>query len=246
MSPAKIFIVDDDVDFADSLAEALESRGHIVELAHSGEEAIQRFHETDFDLAFMDVKLPGINGVESFLEIRKKKPDARVMMMTGFSMVELLNEAIENGALGILEKPLDMNKVISAVADAASDGIILLVDDDDDFSESLKNFLTENNLKVFLAKDGGQAVKALQKNNFDAMILDLHLPVLSGLEVYLNLKRSGNSIPTIIITGYAEKEHSAIESLKKLSVTDCLIKPFHPEQLLSEIEKILDQKTSEA
>jgi len=242
MSPAKIFIVDDDVDFADSLAETLKARGHTVELAHSGEDAIRRFRETDFDLAFMDVKLPGKNGVESFLEIRKEIPDVRVMMMTGYSVKDLLDQAIENGALGILDKPLDLKKVFDAVADAKSDGIVILVDDDADFSESIKSYLTEHNLKVFLAKDGQQAVESIRRNKFDALILDLNLPFLSGLEVYLELKKTGHVIPTILITGYAAQEHDAVETLKKMSVTDCLLKPFHPERLLDEIEKIMDLK----
>jgi CheY-like chemotaxis protein len=61
-----VFIVDDDKDFAETLKMVLEGRGYDVEIAHSGEEAIAKFCEQDFDIAFMDVKLPGKNGVASF------------------------------------------------------------------------------------------------------------------------------------------------------------------------------------
>ena len=54
-----IFIVDDDEDFAESLADIFELEGHKCELAHDGETAFKRFNESDFDLTFMDVKLPG-------------------------------------------------------------------------------------------------------------------------------------------------------------------------------------------
>ena len=66
-----VLIVDDDRDFSESLAMAVESKGFVVERAFSGEEAIEIFRERDFDIAFMDVKLPGKNGVESFMEIKK-------------------------------------------------------------------------------------------------------------------------------------------------------------------------------
>ena len=93
----RIFIVDDHRDVAEGLADVLRMHGHEVEVAHNGEQAIRIFKEQDFDIAFMDVMMPGMNGVESFLEIRKIKPDAKVVMMTGYSVTQLLDQAIETG-----------------------------------------------------------------------------------------------------------------------------------------------------
>ena len=115
MTGLRIFVVDDDRDFAESLADVLEPQGHTVALAFSGEEAVQRFATEDFDITFMDVRLPGMNGVESFFALRKMKPDAKVMMMTGFSVEELLRQAVENGAVGVLRKPFDMDDVAAAI-----------------------------------------------------------------------------------------------------------------------------------
>ena len=115
MTALRVFIVDDDIDFAESLAEVIKKRGHQVELAHNGEDAVERFRDADFDIAFMDVKLPGKNGVESFFEIRKIKPDAKVMMMTGYSVEHLLRQAVDHGALGVLHKPLDFDRVLEVL-----------------------------------------------------------------------------------------------------------------------------------
>ncbi len=95
----RVFIVDDNQDFAESLALLIEGRGYDVELAFSGEEAIEKFHQQDFDITFMDVKLPGMDGVESFVEIRKFERSARVVMMTGYSVEQLLEQAVEQGAV---------------------------------------------------------------------------------------------------------------------------------------------------
>ena len=76
MNSLQILVVDDDYDFAESLAEVLEDRGHVITIANSGEEAIEVFNNDKFDLIFMDVKLPGMNGVESFLAIRAAHPTA--------------------------------------------------------------------------------------------------------------------------------------------------------------------------
>ncbi len=63
----RILIVDDDRDHAESLADILEMRGHLVEVVHTGEAALACFCRRDFDLTLMDVKLPGKSGVETFL-----------------------------------------------------------------------------------------------------------------------------------------------------------------------------------
>jgi CheY-like chemotaxis protein len=101
-----VLIVDDDRDHAESVADILEMRGYAIEIAGSGEAGVAKFSETAFDVVLMDVKMPGMNGVEAFFAIRQIKPDAQVVMMTGFSVEELVERAMNNGAIGTLRKPL--------------------------------------------------------------------------------------------------------------------------------------------
>lgn len=115
MDSLRIFIVDDDVDFAEALAEVIKAEGYYVECAHTGAEAVARFRENDFDITFMDVKLPDMNGVESLFEIRRLKPGANVMMMTGFSVELLLQQAVEGGAFGVLHKPFEPAVLLGAI-----------------------------------------------------------------------------------------------------------------------------------
>jgi len=100
----RVLVVDDDCDHAESLADVIEMRGHEARVANSGEEALDMFRNDDFDFVLLDVKLPGINGVETFLEMRKIRPTAQVMLMTGYSVEQLVAQAIEGGALGVLHK----------------------------------------------------------------------------------------------------------------------------------------------
>ena len=111
----RILVVDDDADAADALAELFELEDHDVTVAYSGEKAISAYQTNDFDLAFMDIMMPGINGVDSFFEIRKSKPDAKVYFMTGFSTGELVERALKEGALGVLPKPLDPMEVLTVL-----------------------------------------------------------------------------------------------------------------------------------
>ena len=115
--PLKIIIVDDDVDVAESLAEIFEFDGHEVALAHNGEDAVRAVGTQDFDFAFMDVMMPGMNGVECFRKIHEIRPDIKVFMMTGYSVESLLNEATEGGASGIFFKPVAAAEVRQILAD---------------------------------------------------------------------------------------------------------------------------------
>ncbi|MBN4083055.1 response regulator [bacterium AH-315-B06] len=240
MTKLRVFIVDDDIDFAESLAEVLTSRGHHVEMAYSGEDAVERFRDTDFDIAFMDYKLPGKNGVESFFEIRKMKPDAKVMMMTGYRVEHLLRQAVDNGALGVLHKPLAFDDVLEALEKVKLGGLVLIADDDPDFVDSLEDVLTQAGYSVAVAYSGDEAVKKAMENDLEALILDLRMPVINGLDVYLELKKQGRVVPTIIVTGYADEEAATIETLRQESVSGCLVKPFDPLKLLEAIEVAME------
>lgn len=239
MRPLRVFIVDDERDLVESLAMTMEARGFEVEKAFSGEEAIEKFRRKDFDITFMDVRLPGKNGVESFLEIRKFRPDARVIMMTGYSMEQLLDQAVENGAWGVLGKPFDLEKMFDTL-DRMKPGGILIVDDDPDFIQSITDVLQENGWRIGSVNNGQDALDRIRAGGIDILILDLRLPVMNGLELYLELKRQGYSLPTIIVTAFAEDEEGAIEAFRSMSVTGVIRKPFDPRNLIDELEKISD------
>ena len=110
-----ILIVDDDRDHADSVADILAMRGHHIDIAGSGEAGIAKFGEGGIDVVLMDVKMPGMNGVEAFFAIRQIKPDAQVVMMTGFSLEELVEKAMANGAIGTLRKPLAIPQLLQTI-----------------------------------------------------------------------------------------------------------------------------------
>jgi DNA-binding response OmpR family regulator len=242
MRALNIFIVDDDQDFAESLAEVLTGAGHRVEVCFDGETAVRIFREKEFDITFLDVQLPKKNGVESFFEIRKINPRARVVMMTAYSVKQLLAQAIDHGAIGVLRKPFDMPGLLSMLEDVKPEGVILMADDDPDFVDSVWQMLADHGYKVVVARTGQEAVTTILSDGIDILMLDLRLPVLSGLEVYLQLKQANRALPTIIVTGYAAEEAETINSLRAMEVAGCLIKPFDPGDLLGILQTIKDEE----
>ena len=237
MRRAKIMIVDDDRDLAESLAELIEMRGHQVSIATNGKEAVERCREQSFDVTFMDVRMPVMNGVDSFLEIRKIRPGAKIVMMTGFKE-PMVAKALEGGALGLLHKPFHLDDLMARLDDATKP-IVLLVDDDPDFASSLGEILVSQGYKTVTASTGDEAINRVRNGTVDVLILDLRLPVKDGLEVYKELRAQGTPPPTIIVSGSAMLDRENVIALKAMSVRECFAKPVDPNALLTTIDQIL-------
>jgi two-component system response regulator HydG len=233
-----IFVVEDDVDFAEGLAETLEMEGHNVEIANSGEDAIARFQEKDFDLTFMDVRLPGKNGVESFLEIRALKPEARVMMMTGYSLQHLLDEAMDGGALGVLQKPFDIGRAVDLADSVGQGSRVLLIEDDADFGILIKEMLEKNGHWVKHCYDGTSAIRACRAGGVDVVFLDLRLNGVTGLDVFKSIRKIDSDLPIVVLTAFASEENESINEMQSMSQTEVISKPVNPDKLLDCINNL--------
>ena len=238
----KILVVDDDRDHADALAELLVLEGHDVEATYSGEDAVAAFKRTDFDLAFMDVMMPNMNGVESFLEIKRHHPNAQVIMMTGFSVDELLKQATKNGAVAVLQKPLSPKSIVEALDSVAPSGIILVAEDDEGFGPTLKQMICDDGRSCELVTNGSLALDRIGQGGIDSVILDLRMPLIDGLDVYKHLRESGIDVPTILITGYAEEYLDKINAEVDLDLTGILQKPFEPDDLLNKLPSLAGKR----
>lgn len=237
----RILIVDDDRDHAESIADVLTMRGYEVEVAASGEQGAARFRDADFAMVLMDVKLPGMNGVETFLEFKRIRSDAKVMMMTGFSVEQLIAQAVEGGAIGVLRKPFAIDELLHALERVKPRGIVLVADDDPEFAESVRPILTGHGYRVEIARTGREALQKISAQDVNCLILDVRMPVLSGLEVYLQLKEAGRSIPTVFVTAFADGEYDAVARIR-LFREGLLLKPFNPQCLLTELDRALARK----
>ena len=242
MSQTRVLIVDDNKDLADGLAMMLEDDNKQVSLAYNGIDAIKVFDAGQFDVVFLDVKLPDMNGIDVFQYIHNKDPKVRVIMMTGFRIEQVLAEVIDSGEVEILRKPFEMECVEEIMQQVQNESIVLIADDDPDFSDAMSEYLIEKGFKTMLARDGQEAVDGVLLNPIEILVLDLNMPVMCGLDVYLKLKQKGRAVKTIIVTGHAKEEKTAIDLLKSTEVTGCLFKPFKPDDMLHAIEQAIANK----
>ncbi|MBC8037707.1 MAG: response regulator [Rhizobiales bacterium] len=232
-----ILVVDDDADNANSMGELFETEGHRATVVDSGEAAIEAFRHQKFDVAFMDVMMPGKNGVESFLEIRKLRPAAKVYMMTGYSVEQLLQQAMDHGALGVLSKPIDTAKVLAVLAEIGSNGIVIVAEDDPDFGLRLEEMIRNAGRACHLVRDGSEALGHAESSN--VLIFDLKAPLIQGMEVYSMLREAGRTRPTIIITASGADYHDTLEAMRDVAITGILNKPFDPMSLLNRLDHLV-------
>lgn len=95
---AKILIVDDESAVCESLEELLRMENFQAESAGSGEDALKVLSEVKFDLVLLDIKMPGIDGVEVMRQIKKYHPDTRIIIITGYGSLDSAIKSIRSGA----------------------------------------------------------------------------------------------------------------------------------------------------
>lgn len=234
----KILIVDDNRDLADGLAVVLENEGHEVRVAYRADRGMELFRGERPDVLLLDVKLPDQSGVDVFRILHREDPDARIIVMTGYRLEQLLAEVVEEGAVAVLRKPFSMELLLENLREVEEEGIVVVVDDDPDSAEGMADYLSTHGKNPLLARTGPQALDILEDNNVDTLVLDLNLPVICGLDVYLELRSRGQVVPTIIVTGHGELETQTVDTLRSMEVTGCLFKPFDAAALVEAINHI--------
>lgn len=119
MSECSVLLVDDEVDFISVLAERLEARGLIVDTAEDGPTALGKAEKTQFDAILLDMAMPGMDGIETLKGLLKINKDLQVILLTGQATLRQAVVAMKLGALDFLEKPVEIDILVSRIEDAA-------------------------------------------------------------------------------------------------------------------------------
>jgi DNA-binding NtrC family response regulator len=121
MSIANVLLVDDEIEFVETFSERLELRDLEISKAFNGEEALQVL-ETNrtIELVILDVKMPGMDGIETLAEIKKRYPLVEVIMLSGHADVESAIDGMKQGAFDYLMKPCDIDQMIAKVTEAVA------------------------------------------------------------------------------------------------------------------------------
>ncbi len=119
MLSTSVLLVDDEVPFVEAMTRRLTKRNLNVAAAYSGTDALEMLHkQTKVDVVILDVKMPGLDGIETLKEIKKEHPLVEVIMLTGHATVESAIEGMKLGAYDYLMKPCDIDQLMTKVKEA--------------------------------------------------------------------------------------------------------------------------------
>jgi two-component system, NtrC family, response regulator HydG len=237
----RILLVDDNEAFLDSTKDVLEEEGYDIVTASSGNEAIKRVETQPFDLILMDIKMPGLSGVEAFVEIKKRTPGIKVIMCTAYIVEALIKKALTEGAYAVLNKPFEMNLLFRTIDNALGSprfgASILVADKDLALCARLQDLLASEGNTVLVANDGHTALELANGRKFDILLIEADLPLIKGPELHSLIKAKQPDLVATIIMGASQDMSQDLNSrLAREKGLTKLTKPLD----LAQLKELLD------
>ncbi len=116
-SEIAVLVVDDEMNLTLAMRRLLSAEGYRTETANSGEEALHKAKESHYDIIFLDVNMPGMNGLETFVKLGQAAPSSAVVMITGYgkTLKAVIEEARTLGVRAVIDKPFKINQITEAI-----------------------------------------------------------------------------------------------------------------------------------
>lgn len=235
-----ILVVDDDQMMVRTLAEILRLKGWEVATAFDGAEAVRAVEASSFDVVLMDVKMPVMNGVDAFKAMRRVRPDVRVALMSAFAAQELLNEAVEEGVLRVMAKPVHVASLLEFLsASVRQRRPVLLMDHDEAFLSTLADVLALRGFDTVMAEGLDDALRLLRERQPAAVLLHMHLGTVPTRDAVLAVHEVSPEVALILYSGQPGAQHEIDRSLPPELVYAYLQKPFPVDRVAEVLNDIV-------
>lgn len=233
--PKRVLVVDDDAGVRDTVAANLELEGYDVVQAANGDEALAAAERAPFALVISDVRMPGIDGVDTFRGLRKIQPGVAVVLMTGFALEQRVEKGVLEGVYAVLQKPFSMEHLLRLVERASRSHAVLVVDDDPIVAESIAGALDAAGIPAAVAHDGVTAVSIAEKEPIDVCVVDLVMPGVDGVVTGERIAALPKGVSVIAMTAHDVPD--MIRAILARGGYACLKKPFAVEELVRVIAR---------
>jgi two-component system response regulator HydG len=233
----RILIVDDDRRMTRTLADILSISGYEAVEAHSGLQALERISKAAFDCVLTDVRMPDMNGVELHRQLRQAQPGLPVVLMTAYSADELIRKGLDEGVVGVFDKPLNINHILAFFTSLAKQRTVVIVDNDSDFCRTLADILSLRGFKVKQVLDPHLDIDQMAADA-QIILLDMKLNSLSGLDVLKEIRKQYQDLPVMLVTGYRQEMADVIQAALQIHAFTCLYKPLEIPELLQTLSQV--------
>ena len=134
----KVLMVDDEKEFLEIMSERMKARDINVTTATSADQALEIIENESFDAIILDFMMPGMDGMDALKVIKAKKPEAQIILLTGYATVEKSVEAMKIGATDFIEKPVDLAVLAEKIKNAKAEKMLIVEKQTED---KVKNIL---------------------------------------------------------------------------------------------------------
>jgi two-component system, NtrC family, response regulator HydG len=241
----RILVVDDDPDICDNVRDILCDLGYQVDTAHDGPSALELVGRRPYDVALLDLKMPGMDGLTLYREIKKQRAGMVSLLVTAFAGAATAEDALSAGAWKVLAKPVDFSKLLHLVEEALDQPFVLVVDDDRDLCENLWDVLRDRGFRVCLAHDLQNAAEKLRDSSFEVVLIDMKIPDGDGGSVFRMVRDSNPESRTVLITGYRADMDQLVAELLAEGADAVQYKPFHIPDLIETLGKLALARSAE-
>ena len=241
MSQPRILIVDDNKMMVKTLQDILTMKGFQTEIAYSGPEALQKVEQSTFDCVLSDIKMPDIDGVQLYRILKTRHPDLPVVLMTAYTTDGLVQAGLDEGAIAVLNNPLNMGLLLKFFAHLSRERSIIIVDDDPTFCRTLADILQTQNFAVTQVTEPDDVQEKLADEG-QVVLLDMKLKGSNGLDVLRQIRQQHPYLPVILITGYPDEVGEAVQTALKINAYTYFHKPVQIEKLLQTLNEIHHQE----
>lgn len=242
----RILVVDDDPYLLDLLTETLKTIGYEACGAADAAQALALLQKTTVQLVITDIKMPGMNGIDLARRIRQEYPHLPVIFISGVFTPSILKTIDKEPFLAKPFRIGQMEEMIARVVapkvgeKSAPTQTVLVVDDDESFRVMLTETLKISGYSVRSVTDGESAVQVLGEGGIAAVIADIKMPGMDGIELARHVRQNHPGLPVILITAYLSGE----EQKEGAKVADgFLMKPFRIESITALLEDLRDTRT---
>jgi two-component system, NtrC family, response regulator HydG len=238
----KVLVVDDDVNFGNTLSKILFVKGYEVSTLRDGFATLDLVRQQEFDVVLMDIKMPVMNGVETYKKIKAIKPNLWVILMTAFSVDALIQDAMKEGVYAVIRKPFEVDSLISMIERSKEGALLAIVDDDPNICKTMQLAIEKKGYSVTTCLTGEEIIACTKDRPYDIYFIDIKLPVLNGLETYMEIKKINSKAIVVMMTGYRQEADELIQQGFQNGVYACLYKPFDMDAVIKIIEDISNKK----